>query len=73
MPPVPAPPSSIEVGSTEVELTPEEIGEMIRELRKDPERIKALFPRISKATRSDLPESERPLVMIPMADAWADS
>jgi hypothetical protein len=73
MPSLPAPPSDIEVAPAEPELTPADIGEMIRELQKDPERIRTFFPRISKATRNDLPEPERPLVMIPMADAWADS
>jgi hypothetical protein len=55
-------------------VSPEEIRDMIGLLRDDPERIRTLFPRIGQAAPAELPaESERPLVILPRADAWADS
>ena len=73
MTPVQDPACDLAAASAETELSSEEIEKMIRELRKDPQRVKTLFPGISKASPTDLPKSERPLVLIPMADAWADS
>ncbi|HEY4453034.1 MAG TPA: hypothetical protein VGN81_01880 [Pseudonocardiaceae bacterium] len=52
-------------------MTPEQI---VAELRADPGAAEQLFPRIMTATTTQLPgEDEKKLVIVPKADAWADS
>lgn len=59
------------MNNTTVTRTPEEI---VKELRDDPDLVRQHFPRIMAAVPTRLPgEDEKRLVIVPKADAWADS